>query len=87
MIAYSDFSEFVDLLLSKHKHNGTAARRFLLVLGAPFDVQRVRCVGAFIRNNVNCYVNRNIFKTFYLVVNRLNRILGNKLIKKRFFPA
>ena len=30
---------FVDLLLSKHKHNRAAARRFLLVLGAEFDVR------------------------------------------------
>ena len=33
MVAYTT----VDLLLSKHNHNGAAARRFLLVLGAPFD--------------------------------------------------
>ena len=35
---------FVDLL-SKQKHNGAAARRFLLVLGAPFDARQLR--GAF----------------------------------------
>ena len=39
MIAYTDF---VDLLLSKHKHNGAAVRRFLLVLGAPFDTRQLR---------------------------------------------
>ena len=38
---------FVDLLLSKHTHNGAAARRVLLVLGAPFDARRVRCASAF----------------------------------------
>ena len=39
---------FVDLLLSKHKHNGAAARHFLLVLGAPCQlrcaVRHGRCV-------------------------------------------
>ena len=33
---------FVDLLLSKHTHNGAAAHRFLLVLGAPFDLRQLR---------------------------------------------
>ena len=33
---------FVDLLLSKHNHNGAAARGFLLMLGAPFDACKLR---------------------------------------------
>ena len=33
---------FVDLLLSKNNHNGAAARRFLLVLGATFDERKLR---------------------------------------------
>ena len=38
----------VDLLLSKHYHNGAAARRFLLVLGAAFDACKLRvCVAGF----------------------------------------
>ena len=28
---------FVDLMLSKHKNNGAVERRFLLVLGTPFE--------------------------------------------------
>ena len=28
---------FVDLMLSKHKNNGAVVRRFLLVLGTPFE--------------------------------------------------
>ena len=35
-------TRFVDLLLSKHCHNGAAAQRFLLVLGAAFDVCKLR---------------------------------------------
>ena len=36
---------FVDLLLSKHNHNGPAARRFLLVLGAELN-ERKMCTAA-----------------------------------------
>ena len=31
----------VDLLLSKHNHNGAAAQRYLLVLGAAFDARKL----------------------------------------------
>ena len=42
---------FVDLLLSKHKHNGAAAQRFLLMLGAPFDARQL-CTTALRRRCV-----------------------------------
>ena len=40
MVAYRTM--FVDLLLSKHNHNGAAARCFLLVLGVAFDAWKLR---------------------------------------------
>ena len=56
---YGSLLRLCDLLLSKQNHNGAAARRFLLVLGAAFDARKLgtaviqrRCVAGF---SLSCY--------------------------------
>ena len=63
----------VDLLHSKHKHNGAAAHRFLLVLGAPLDARQLR---GFRRENKQMF-----FGVFSDVVVKLGMgILCNHLL-------
>ena len=57
---------FVDLLLSKHNHNGAAVQRFLLVLGPAIDARKLRSAAPVcsLLKCVGClYLDRSIAAT------------------------
>ena len=83
---------FVDLLLSKHKHNGAAVRRVLMVLGVPFDacqllgaMRRSQCAGALSHHGDTATLKEFRLSIFVTQLSRTlsSTYLANSLIQVR----